>query len=62
MTELFGRMPERFYEAYNDAFPKNPGYAERKIIFNLYHLLNHLNLFGGSYLGSVQSAVQHFIR
>lgn len=62
MTELFGRMPNAFYDAYQEAFPQNPGYAERKIIFNLYHLLNHLNLFGSSYLGSVQSAVRHFIR
>ena len=62
MTELFGRLPQTFYDAYNEAFPLNPGYQERKILFNLYHLLNHLNLFGTSYLGSVEQAVNHFVR
>jgi len=62
MTELFGRLPQSFYDAYRDAFPQNPGYTERKPIYNLYHLLNHLNLFGGSYLASVESTVEHFVR
>jgi len=60
MTELFGRLPQRFYDAYNEAFPMNPGYQERKDIYNLYHLLNHLNLFGSSYLSSVQQIVKRF--
>ncbi len=62
MTELFGRMPQAFYDAYHEAFPLNPGYRERKDIFNLYHLLNHLNLFGESYLGSVESTIIQFTR
>ncbi len=62
MTELFGRLPQAFYDAYHQAFPLNPGYAERRDLFNLYHLLNHLNLFGGSYLGSVESIVHRFTR
>ncbi len=62
MTELFGRLPQPFYDAYREAFPQNPGYEERKSIYNLYHLLNHLNLFGGSYLGSVTTTVTQFIR
>ncbi len=62
MTELFGRLPQTFYDAYQDAFPQNPGYRERKQIYNLYHLLNHLNLFGGSYLASVESTVNTFVR
>ena len=60
MTELFGRLPQRFYEAYHEAFPLNPGYEERKDLFNLYHLLNHLNLFGGSYLGSVEQVLKKY--
>ena len=60
MTELFGRLPQRFYDAYHEAFPMNPGYPERKDLYNLYHLLNHLNLFGGSYLSSVQQAVNRY--
>jgi protein-ribulosamine 3-kinase len=62
MTELFGRLPQTFYDSYRDAFPQNPGYEERKQIYNLYHLLNHLNLFGGSYLASVESTVNTFAR
>lgn len=62
MTELFGRLPQSFYDAYREASPQNPGYEERKQIYNLYHLLNHLNLFGGSYLASVESTVHHFVR
>lgn len=61
MTELFGKLPRRFYQAYAEAFPLNPGYEERKKLYNLYHLLNHVNLFGGSYLSSVESAVSHFV-
>lgn len=60
MTELFGRLPQRFYEAYHEAFPLNPGYEERKDLFNLYHLLNHLNLFGGSYLSSVDQVLKRY--
>lgn len=62
MTELFGKLPQIFYQAYDEAFPLNPGYAERKQLYNLYHLLNHLNLFGRSYLSSVESTVNHFVR
>jgi len=61
MTELFGRLPQIFYDAYRNAFPQNPGYEERKQLYNLYHLLNHLNLFGGSYLASVNTTVNHFV-
>ena len=61
MTELFGRLPQSFYDAYREAFPMNPGYKERKDLYNLYHLLNHLNLFGSSYLSSVQQVIQRYI-
>ena len=60
MTELFGRLPQRFYEAYHEAFPLSPGYEERKDLFNLYHLLNHLNLFGSSYLSSVEQVLKKY--
>ncbi len=54
MTELFGRFPEAFYKSYQEVNPLQPGYAERREYYNLYHLLNHLNLFGASYLSSVR--------
>jgi fructosamine-3-kinase len=49
MTELFGSFPNDFYRAYNAAFPLEPGYQQRKTLYNLYHILNHFNLFGGGY-------------
>lgn len=50
MTALFGRFDDRFYRAYEDEWPLPPGTAQRQEIYQLYHLLNHLNLFGSSYL------------
>ncbi len=47
MTELFGGFPATFYDAYNEAWPLAPEYRVRKTLYNLYHILNHLNLFGG---------------
>lgn len=41
MTELFGRLPDDFYDAYNDEFPLQEGYEQRRTIYNLYHVLNH---------------------
>jgi fructosamine-3-kinase len=57
MTELFGGFPGQFYAAYNEAYPLEPGYERRKHLYNLYHLLNHLNIFGGGYLEQVKSAL-----
>jgi fructosamine-3-kinase len=58
MTELFGGFPREFYRAYNETFPLDAGYEKRKHLYNLYHLLNHLNLFGGGYLGQVRSCLR----
>lgn len=49
MTELFGGFSPRFYQAYQDTWPLDAGYRVRKTLYNLYHVLNHLNLFGGGY-------------
>ena len=54
MTELFGGFQDRFYDAYRSAWALDPGYETRRDIYNLYHLLNHLNLFGAGYANSVQ--------
>ncbi len=51
MTELFGGFSRRFYSAYQEAWPLSDTYPIRKDLYNLYHILNHLNLFGGGYLG-----------
>jgi protein-ribulosamine 3-kinase len=49
MSELFGGFAPDFYAAYRAAWPLDPGYAVRKTLYNLYHILNHANLFGGGY-------------
>lgn len=49
MTQLFGSFPATFYQAYQEAWPLHSGYDRRKILYNLYHILNHFNLFGGGY-------------
>lgn len=49
MTSLFGGFSGRFYDAYDEAWPLDDGYAVRKTLYNLYHILNHANLFGGGY-------------
>jgi fructosamine-3-kinase len=49
MTELFGGFGGDFYAAYDEAFLRDAGYAVRRTFYNLYHVLNHFNLFGGGY-------------
>jgi protein-ribulosamine 3-kinase len=61
MTELFGRLGGPFYEAYREAGGLDPGYQERRDLYNLYHMINHLNLFGGGYAGSVRSIIRTYV-
>lgn len=51
MTRLFGVFGPAFYATYEARWPKRAGYAERQCLYQLYHVLNHLNLFGSGYLG-----------
>ena len=60
MTELFGGFPPSFYKAYNEINQIGSGYHDRKDLHNLYHLLNHLNLFGGSYLDTVRRILNRY--
>ena len=60
MTELFGGFPSAFYAADNEVNPIDGGYRDRRDLYNLYHLLNHLNLFGGAYLISVQRILDRY--
>jgi fructosamine-3-kinase len=53
MTELFGGFHPRFYDAYRSARAPYPGYRQRRDVYNLYHLINHLNHFGSSYAAPV---------
>jgi len=54
MSELFGGFPEVFYTSYRHAWPLPPEYSLRRQLYNLYHVLNHFNLFGSSYLGQAK--------
>lgn len=58
MTELFGGFSQDFYQAYNEAWPLDNDYNQRKTLYNLYHILNHANLFGTSYLNQAISMMQ----
>lgn len=53
MSKLFGGFDKRFYDAYHEVYPLEPGWEERIHVANLYPLLAHVNLFGGSYTGQV---------
>ena len=57
MTELFGGFAPAFHAAYREAWPPPDGYATRRTLYNLYHVLNHLNLFGESYLARAKRDV-----
>ena len=61
MTELFGGFSNSFYRSYNEAWPLAPGYESRKTLYNLYHVLNHLNLFGRGYLSQAQGMVNKLL-
>ena len=61
MTELFGGFSETFYSAYREIAPMQAGYEDRRDLYNLYQLLNHLNMFGGSYLSSVMRIVRKYV-
>ena len=60
MTSLFGGFPQAFYRAYAEVSPPAPEYSERRELYNLYHLLNHLNLFGESYYYEVLSVLRRY--
>lgn len=60
MTELFGGFSPRFYAAYNEAYPLD-GYEDRRLLYQLYPLLVHMNLFGGGYGGRVDSIARHYV-
>jgi fructosamine-3-kinase len=58
MTQLFGSFPANFYSAYNEVYPLSPGYSQRRTLYNLYHILNHFNLFGGGYESQANQMIE----
>ena len=61
MMELFGHPGERFFAQYRECFPIDEGYVERRDLYNLYHLLNHSNLFGGAYASQSQQVIDRLL-
>jgi fructosamine-3-kinase len=61
MTELFGGYPADFYAAYRAAYPLEAGYSVRKDLYNLYHVLNHANLFGGGYARQAEEMMRRLL-
>ncbi|TAE61772.1 MAG: fructosamine kinase family protein [Nostocales cyanobacterium] len=62
MTELFGGFPAAFYQGYQEILPLDNGYEKRKILYNLYHILNHFNLFGGGYAAQANGMIERILR
>lgn len=60
MTELFGGFPPDFYHAYQEAYPLE-GYEQRRLLYQLYPLLVHMNLFGGGYADRVDAIIHHYV-
>lgn len=60
-TQLFGSFDPRFYAGYRAAWPLPPGYDDRRELYNLYHLLNHLNIFGEQYGGHVDTVIRRYV-
>lgn len=61
MSELFGGFPPTFYAAYRELWPLHEGYAVRKRLYQLYHVLNHLNLFGGGYAAQAERLIDRLL-
>ena len=61
MMRLFGGFSERVFSAYDEAYPLSAGAAERCALYQLYPLMVHVNLFGGSYVGSVERALARYV-
>ena len=61
MTHLFGGFPHSFYAAYHEAYPLKEGWEYREGVYKLYHVLNHLNIFGTSYLSEAEQLIDQYI-
>ncbi|MBL8386115.1 MAG: fructosamine kinase family protein [Burkholderiales bacterium] len=61
MSELFGGFGAAFRAAYRETWPLDPGYAVRRDLYNLYHVLNHVNLFGAAYVAQAQGLIRRLL-
>ncbi|MDQ6950372.1 MAG: fructosamine kinase family protein [Mariprofundales bacterium] len=61
MTRLFGGIPDAFLRAYHDLYPIDSGFERRMPLYNLYHLLNHANMFGGGYVRQAEKTMDRLL-
>ncbi len=61
MFELFGSPGARFFEVYHKHYPVHEGYQQRKMFYNLYHILNHANMFGTTYLAQANKRIEQVV-
>jgi fructosamine-3-kinase len=61
MTELFGGFGPVFHAAYNEVWPVDAGYTTRRTLYNLYHILNHVNLFGSGYVRQAERMIDQLL-
>ena len=61
MSELFGGFAPEFRAAYREAWPLDSGYGVRRDLYNLYHVLNHVNLFGAGYVAQAQGLIRRLL-
>ena len=61
MAALFGGVPPAFFQGYDATWPRPVGHRQRQELYNVYHLLNHANLFGGAYQSQAQATIRHLL-
>lgn len=61
MSELFGPFPRAFYQGYQTSYPLDSGFEQRKAIYNFYHILNHVNIFGGVYIEQAKATLSRLL-
>nr|WP_319399730.1 fructosamine kinase family protein [uncultured Carboxylicivirga sp.] len=61
MTHLFGGFSPQFYQSYKQTYPLKDGHQYRQNIYLLYHVLNHLNLFGYSYQSQAEQLMRSYL-
>ena len=62
LAEMFGGFGDDFWSAYEAEWPLDPGYSTRKLLYRLYHTLNHFNIFGGGYGSAAEGIIGRLLR
>jgi fructosamine-3-kinase len=62
MSELYAPLPDSFYDAYNEIYPLQVGYEQRRAIYQLYPMLNNANIFAGHYLTEAKQQIDQLLK